>query len=152
MNILRLSTLSLALAIAVFSLGYLNPSAAKPICPGHPSCKPPSVNPIKYTAELTGTIAGAFGFGPAEVTPDAKETDLLFKEPPPKVSPHGTSDQCGPQLPLCKELGDWAEVFNRCDALGPTNIPADELPNDFEVDTLVGTTERLTVWYFGIVY
>ena len=45
MNILRLSTLSLSFAIAVFALGYVTPSVAeKPgACtsdPPHPSCKP----------------------------------------------------------------------------------------------------------------
>ncbi len=41
MNNLRLSTLTLSLAIAVFALGYVNPAfAAKPDrCPDHPSCK-----------------------------------------------------------------------------------------------------------------
>ena len=41
MSILRLLTLSLTLAIAVFALGYVNPAfAAKPDrCPDHPSCK-----------------------------------------------------------------------------------------------------------------
>jgi len=42
MNILRLSTLSLALAIAVFALGYVNPAFAGKKCtedPKHPSCK-----------------------------------------------------------------------------------------------------------------
>ena len=43
MNILRLSTLSLALAIAVITLGYVNPSFAAPSCsknPTHPDCIP----------------------------------------------------------------------------------------------------------------
>ncbi len=42
MNILRLSTFSLTLAIAVFALGYANPSFAGKKCdadPNHPSCK-----------------------------------------------------------------------------------------------------------------
>ena len=41
MNILRLSTLSLTAAIAVFALGYASPAfAPPPVCPGdHPSCK-----------------------------------------------------------------------------------------------------------------
>ena len=43
MKILRLSTLSLSLAIAVFSLGYVNPSFAGKKCDAdtnHPRCKP----------------------------------------------------------------------------------------------------------------
>ncbi len=45
MNISRVTTYSLALAVAVFALGYANPAfAAKPMCdppddPPHPSCK-----------------------------------------------------------------------------------------------------------------
>ncbi len=142
MRVLRLSTLSLALAIAVFSLGYVNPSAARPFCPGHPSCKPPSDNPIAYTAELTGTEAGAFVFAPVIVTLETKAIDLQFKTNP-LVSPLGGNN---------KNTGDWFNVFNSCDALGPTNLPLTEIPNDFEVDTLVSTTERLSVWFFGIAY
>ncbi len=53
MKILRLSTLSLTLAIAVLTLGYVNvASAAKPICPGdHPSCKEAGDSGYKVTIE-----------------------------------------------------------------------------------------------------
>ncbi len=67
MNISRLSTLSLALAIVVLTLGYVNPSFAGKKCqedPSHPSCKPPADEGNTYTAELRG----AFVFGPLEVT------------------------------------------------------------------------------------
>ena len=62
MNILRLSTLSLTLAIAVFALGYVNPSsAAKPgACLGdpplHPSCKDDPVSSITYKVALEGAF------------------------------------------------------------------------------------------------
>ncbi len=135
MNILRLSTLSLTLAIAVFSLGYVNPSAAKPFCPGSPSCKPPTDNPIAYTAELTGTRPGAFVFDPVIVTLETKAIDLQFETNPP-VSPLGTVAECFPSL--CKDLGDWFNVFNSCDALGPTNLPLTEIPNDFQEATFGG--------------
>ncbi len=63
MKILRLSTLSLTLAIAVVTLGYVNPSSAgKPnACnedPPHPSCKDDPVSSITYTAQLTGPRTG----------------------------------------------------------------------------------------------
>ena len=58
MNILRLSTLSLTLAIAVMTLGYTNLAfAAKPDkCPGNPSCKVDPGTSIMYTAELRGAF------------------------------------------------------------------------------------------------
>ena len=58
MNTLRLSTLSLTLAIGVMTLGYVNPSLAKPECPGHPSCKDDGGGStgITYTVELTGRV------------------------------------------------------------------------------------------------
>jgi hypothetical protein len=63
MSILRLSTLSLTLAIAIFTLGYGNHSVAGKKCDEddqHPSCKPDdSGDLVVYTAELT---AGAFKF------------------------------------------------------------------------------------------
>jgi hypothetical protein len=137
MNISRLSTLSLTLAVAVFSLGYVNPSAAKPFCPGHPSCKPPPDNPIKYTAELTGTIDGAFVFAPVIVTPDEKEVDLQF-ETNPLVSPLGGDEK----------KGDWAMVFNSCDALVTPVTP----PKSFMVNTFGGKGGGVRVGFIGIVY
>ena len=61
MNILRLSTLSLTLAIAVITLGYVNPSfAGKPgACnsdPPHPSCKDDPVSSITYRVALEGAF------------------------------------------------------------------------------------------------
>ena len=58
MNILRLSTLSLTLAIAVFALGYVNPSfAGKPDkCPDHPSCK--DGGDAKYSVAISGDVLG----------------------------------------------------------------------------------------------
>ena len=142
MNILRLSTLSLTLAIAVFSLGYVNPSAAKPFCPGSPSCKPPTDNPIAYTAELTGTSDGAFVFAPVIVTLETKAIDLQF-ETNPKVRPLGGNN---------KNTGDWFNVFNSCDALGPTNLPLTEIPDDFQVATFGGRGGGHRVGFIGIVY
>ncbi len=61
MNILRLSTLSLTVAIAVITLGNLNPSfAAKPgACnevPPNPSCKDDPVSSITYKVALEGAF------------------------------------------------------------------------------------------------
>ena len=59
MKILRLSTLSLALAIAVFALGYVNPASAVKkgeVCEGenqHPSCPDPDPN---SSATFTVTV------------------------------------------------------------------------------------------------
>ena len=80
MSILRLSTLSLSLAIAVFALGYVNSSSAAPKnCDTHPrpACNPdpdPDPDPpstITYTAELRG----AFVFGTTD--PWSEEHDPL---------------------------------------------------------------------------
>ena len=59
MNILRLSTLSLTLAIAVITLGYMNvASAAKPDCPGdHPSCKEAG-GAAGYIVTIVGDVEG----------------------------------------------------------------------------------------------
>ena len=59
MNILRLSTLSLTLAIAMMTLGYVSvASAAKPICPGdHPSCK--EAGESGYSVTIEGHVEGA---------------------------------------------------------------------------------------------
>ncbi len=66
MSILRLSTISLTLIIAVFALGHVNPASAGKVknCdpgegPVHPSCKPnpdddPPTTATKFTVELTG--------------------------------------------------------------------------------------------------
>ncbi len=99
MNILRLSTLSLTLAIAVITLGYANPaSAAKPDCvadPTHPSCKTPPDSTIIYAAHLIATMEngdGEFEFGsaakPLPVILDVKDNSLQF-DPNPTVSPRG---------------------------------------------------------------
>jgi len=68
MNILRLSTHSLAIALAVITLSYANYSSAeKPgACPGHPSCGGGSGgDPAAYQAALT---MGGFIFSPKPVT------------------------------------------------------------------------------------
>ncbi len=77
MNILRLSTLSLSLAIAIFALGYVNPSFAAPPdkpCSPWPSCKDDGDGGggIDYTAELKG----AFVFGPLSVTLEGQDERL----------------------------------------------------------------------------
>ncbi len=80
MNILRLSTLSLILATAVITLGYVDfASAGKPKCPGsHPKCnnddnEEPPVTSGEYTAALT---SGGFIFSPEAVTPNSQGNSL----------------------------------------------------------------------------
>ena len=79
MNILRLSTLSLTLAIAVMTLGYVDSAseAKKPTCSGpHQKCnngdddnEDPPVLSGEYEAALT---SGGFIFLPKVVTPNSK--------------------------------------------------------------------------------
>ncbi len=122
MNILRLSTLSLTLAIAVFSLGYVNPSAAKPTCPGHPSCKPPPVDPITYTVELMGRV---FQFPPGV---PVREDGALFPEPAAPLiflRPGGVAICDSDSTDNTDEAAcAWDAVFAACENfLGPNPIP-----------------------------
>jgi len=61
MNILRLSTLSLTLAIAVMTLGYANSSFAGPDCDKHPSHASCGGGGSKTTFDVelqAGTVVG----------------------------------------------------------------------------------------------
>ena len=127
MNILRLSTLSLTLAIAVMTLGYVNPaSAAKPDknCdpdegPVHASCKPddPPASSNTYTVELSGRV---FHFGPpaVNVTPNRKETDLFPASTLPLTFTRPTEP--------AEAVAAWNDRFAACVNLfsGPTPIDA----------------------------
>ncbi|MHC4088020.1 MAG: hypothetical protein ACYSU5_22860 [Planctomycetota bacterium] len=87
MNILRLSTLSLTLAIAVMTLGYANPSFAGKKCtedPNHPSCKPPADAGNLYTVEGRG----AFVFGPVATTLEGQNNTLRAQADAPMTRPH----------------------------------------------------------------
>ena len=74
MNTLRFSTLSLTLAIAVFALGYANPSLAAPSClknPDHPNCIKPDDGDGKIlqakfnlTIDITDPQSISFDTGP----------------------------------------------------------------------------------------
>jgi len=121
MNILRLSTVSLTLAIAVFALGYANPSFAapkncvdddpRPSCPkDDPEPDPPTPS-VTYTAQLTGV----FATDPVNVSPNGKENTLF---------PDFAGD-----LKFVRSLVDaspaqiaWDLVFNDCAILGPTGF------------------------------
>ena len=93
MKNLRLSTLSLSLAIAVMTLGYVNvASAGKPTCPGdHPSCK--EAGDDGYSVTIEGQVEGhstdnwllgvggkkSIGFNDASLGHDVGDfTDLSF--------------------------------------------------------------------------
>ena len=116
MNTVRLSTLSLSLAVAVVTLGYATSAFAGKKCdagPEHPSCKDGDNGEISavYTAELT---MGGFIFGPVDVTPSKRgnsyhsEKTLKMSRPPDDATP----DQMV-----------WDEVFSWCMDLLTTNPP-----------------------------
>ena len=68
MNIVRISTLSLTLAIVVVTLGFVNSSSAAPKnCEERP--RPGCDDPAVYMAELT---MGGFIFSPTPVTPNSQ--------------------------------------------------------------------------------
>ena len=146
-----------AFAFFLVFVGWaITPVQADPPRPAHKHGDG-GVEGVTYCAELFSNDAEATGNGAFEwlgcvpVIPNEKETDLRFPDDlNPEVSPQGTLDECGPSL--CKELGDWFNVFNSCDALGPTNLLLDEIPNDFQVGTVVVSAERLAVFFVGIVY
>ncbi len=107
MNILRLSTLSLTLAVAVFALGYTNPAFAdKPSGGNHNHDGDPGF-PTGMTVQLIG---GAFVFDEGEVgvTPDSEF----------KLS--GNVDVNMTRPGFDPALGSWNNVFDLCGLLGPT--------------------------------
>ncbi len=124
MNILRLSTLSLTLAVAVFALGYNTSFADKPDpITGHgPHDDDPSA--IDYSVELT---AGAFVFGTThdnsvDVTANKKGTELRSADPVTLIRPTDSTLE-----------GIWNNVFEQCpDFFGPTpvDVPSFEAPSD----------------------
>lgn len=107
MNMRRLSTLSLTLAIGVMTLGYVSPSFTKPACPGHPSCKDDGgAGGITYTAELRG----AFVFGPLNVALEGQDERLKNGDDVTIVRPATGA-----------ELTAWNLVFNVCGLLDPVS-------------------------------
>ena len=121
MNTVRLSTLSLSLAVVVVTLGYATSAFAGKKCdagPEHPSCKDGDNGEISavYTAELT---MGGFIFGPVDVTPSKRgnsyhsEETLKMSRPPDDATP----DDATPDQMV------WDEVFSWCMDLLTTNPP-----------------------------
>ena len=109
MNILRLSTHSLTLAIAVITLGY-NPSfAGKPDSEGnHDHGDDPSV--LTYTADLTG----AFVFNEV-LTVNSQETVLTSTDSVTVDRPDESS--------ASTEAALWDSVFAQCNIFfGPTPV------------------------------
>ncbi len=106
MNILRLSTLSLALAIAVMTLGYVNPSFADPPPHGHGGGGDPPPPSITYTAELQG----AFVFGPLDVTLEGQDSRL-------RAAVDAIMTRAG-----STEQATWDNVFGMPQATGPCNL------------------------------
>ena len=109
MNTLRLSTLSLILATAVITLGYVDfASAGKPKCPGpHPKCdngdnEEPPVTSGEYKAALT---SGGFIFDPEVVTPNSQGNSLYSDIDDPITMSRGSENMA------------WDLVFAGCAGL-----------------------------------
>ena len=145
MNILRLSTLSLTLAIAVFALGYVSPSFAdKPgsgPC-GQVHCDHGEENPsdLAYTVNLIGpipalpSVRGAFEFEGG-----AESVTLQFKGIELRGDVDVTIER--PLVADANALVVWEEVFNLCGLLGPDTDPSTTLVTDFTIlrgDWVVG--------------
>ena len=111
MKILRLSTLSLTLAAAVFALGY-NSSFADPKNCGGQHCNhgdDPGGFPTGMTVQLIG---GAFVFNEGEVgvTPDSE------------VKLNGDVDVNMTRPDFDPALQSWNNVFDLCGLLGPSGM------------------------------
>ena len=116
MNTLRLSTLSLSLAVAIVTLGFAAPAFAGKKCdekPKHPSCKDDPSSSITYTVELMGRV---FHFDPpVNVTPNEKE-NALFPD----------AGELTFSRPLAEDVDArdaWDAVFASCENFfGPNTI------------------------------
>ena len=125
MNIIRLSTLSLTLAIAVFALGYANPSFAKGkdcvVGDTRPKCSGGGGgggdDPVTYEVALEG----AFVFGPIEATLEGQDDRLRPVDNAEMIRPNPDPD------PAEAAAAAWDHVFSipdpdigPCDLFGPT--------------------------------
>ena len=110
MNISRLSTLSLGLAIAVFALGYVNPSFADKPIGGEHDHGDDSEFPTGMTIQLSG---GAFeSVNPTLGVTAEAEVKLSGDEPMRMIRPGA-----GPALV------SWNKVFDLCGLLGSPGMP-----------------------------
>ncbi len=127
MNISRLSTFSLTLAVAVMMLGYSTPAFAGKKCelqPEHPSCKGgggSTETAAKYEAALT---VGGFIFGPLPVTLNKRKNAYHGQTMVDMVRPESVDMAC-----VENECMAWDNVFGTCDLLtndsmSPVLIPA----------------------------
>ena len=137
MNISRATTFSLALAVAVFALGYTIPSFADN--PKKGECKPkhcdhgdePPPSGLTYTVDLRGTgtafgIRGAFEFHPADGDSAADATlnskglnldgDVAVTMKRAGNDENCTSSNDGDVNDACAV---WTDLFNLCGLLGP---------------------------------
>ncbi len=139
MNILRLSRLSLALAIAVITFGYVNSASAHKTGEQHNHGGGGDANSLTYTVDLRGTSVsfdhrGAFEFEPADATSQRPATldkgsltgaglDVVLKRAFGDVMCSG---------PMADEMGAcsvWNDLFNLCGLLGPWGeVGPDESP------------------------
>ncbi len=123
MNISRLSTLSLTLAIGVFALAFANPLSAKgkgQDCPdgdNRPKCADdPAASGLTFMVEMDGAFAMV-----ESTTSDRNE---LIGERELTIVRPGFDSDLGPGLPPCSTITDeedqkacetWGTVFNVCD-------------------------------------
>ncbi len=169
MDISRLSTLSLTLAVAVFALGYANPSfAGKPgancdptMGDVHPSCKVEDNGGLTYSVDLRGTTAnfntrGAFEFDPADAA-SAVSATLDSKGLALTGAASVTMQRAGSIADCTGGLGDdvsaciiWNDVWNLCGLLGPWNgSSADDGSGPTKLDQFTVDSGDWSVWQGG---
>ncbi len=127
MNILRLSTLSLILVVAVFAVGYTNPAFAdKPGDGGHNHGDDPGG--FTYTIDLIGppSLRGAFEFdgtgGSATLDRGAlKITGAVTMTRPGDAT--GCNENCTADDVDQLACIVWNDVFNVCGLLGTVGMP-----------------------------
>lgn len=145
MNILRLSTFSLVLALAVVTLGYVGSASAdpKPCEPGDPRgfCQSDPGSTFDYTVDLVGpdlltpSVRGTFEFsgGAARAILESKGRTLTGDEDVTMARAGANAD--------CNAMGDpdtsacmaWNSVFNLCGLLGPDSDPSTTNVDQFTV-------------------
>ena len=122
MNILRLSTLSLFLAIAVITFGVSADVWAKPKCDNPPCGRGGGGGEagITHVAKLTGAFAFSTANNSVNVTANSKGTELRSADPVTLIRPGGADQAL------------WDFVFAQCRFFLPTSVvvPRFTAPSD----------------------